>query len=129
MPYQMEKIDDEPIVVITYENPMSVPDVEASLDELADYHDDNELRYVIADTSRIDNWGFADMVAAMAYGRGDGPGKLGDPMMPRVFVGTNEMVRLSAEASKQEQYGKVTIPMFTDVDEALEYVRGVLVAS
>ena len=29
----MEKLNNEPIVVITYENPMSVPDVEASLDE------------------------------------------------------------------------------------------------
>ncbi|MEM6283290.1 MAG: hypothetical protein AAF787_13935 [Chloroflexota bacterium] len=122
MPFTINKIPNEPIIVVTLYDPFTVEDARQTAIDIQQYRSDDYVSFMISDASQITS-PFSQMVEIMGEVAGEGAGKINDPQMRVVSVGTDEMVKLSAEAYRQEQYGSADVQIFSNVDEALTYVR------
>lgn len=126
MPYTIHEELDGRVVVVTYKMPHSAAVVAESIPEILARRDETLIKYFIADTSDVTEFAFSEMVQSMGMVAGTGPGTLNDPQMPVIFVATDRMIQLSAEAASQKQYGGSHIPLFTTIAEALDYVKAQL---
>jgi len=78
---------------------------------------------VIDITEVVDTLDFSNLMLAMAEERGK-PGGADDPNVTTLFVGSGELVKIGAEALKeQEQYGKANVHLFESQEDALAFVR------
>lgn len=122
MPYTLTKLPDEPIIIVTLEDPFTVEDAKNTAQETPQYRSEDYVSFMISDASNI-TLPFSEMMMIMAEVAGEGAGKINDPQMRVVSVGNDEMVKFAAEAYKQDQYGAADVQMFEAVDDALQYVR------
>ena len=129
MAFTVEKLPDEPIIVITFRNPSNpTQDYGPLLDQVAKLCEGLEGPiYRITDLRQV-NFSFSDMVVAIAEEFKSGkPGSAADPRIRTVLAASGELVKLAAESVKQEQYGaRNDTPMFTSLDEAIAYSRAEL---
>ncbi len=131
MSTKMRIVDDAPIVVVTYLDPIAVPgdadDALAAGTELKNRTGGKICR--ILDFSQV-NLNFGDMVVGMSYERGKAGGVY-DEDVYNIFVGTDEWVKLGVESlGSQEQYkGAQVNGLFTSEAEAIEAARALLNAS
>ena len=63
---------------------------------------------------------------SMSNGRA---GSSTDPRFKPVLVGDDDNMRTIAEATHQEQYGNMNLPLFTSFEDALAYVRETITAT
>ncbi len=126
MPYKLEKLPDEPILIFTIWGDFDLAKSQAQIAEkvaqlIADIDGDY---YMIDDYSSLSNVDFGDMVAVMAeQSKPDLTGSVNDPRAHHVLVGSNSLIEFAAKSFNQEQYGGVALPIFTRQDDALKYVR------
>jgi hypothetical protein len=126
MPYKVEKIPGEPVLVFTLWGTFELlEDQEKISQEISDLIKDIDGSYfMIDDYSGIVNVNFGDMIAVMAeQTKRNLPGSITDPRAKHVLVGSNAMIDFAAKSFNQPQYGGFTLPMYTSLDEALAYVR------
>jgi hypothetical protein len=77
---------------------------------------------VINDLTQI-SMNFSDMMLGMREAALGGAGTAADPRTRHVLVGGHELLQLTADALKQEQYGQRNVPLFMTIDEALAYIK------
>jgi hypothetical protein len=122
MPFiKAEYLPGEPIAVTTFEGhvaPMDIIKVSATNADYLDKH--GGVLYSIADLRRITT-SFPDMLKIINNDNQGRPGSSTDPRLRLMLVGTSEFVKLFVNA--MEQFGGVQIPVFTDLDEAIEAAR------
>jgi len=123
MTTKIERLPNEPIVVVTWIEPVDLhketPDKFAQIDALIG---SNENAYVIDDLSQA-KLDFSTLVSGMAAQREKAPGSPSDPRISTALVGSGFFMELISKGAKQFQYGSLDIPLFSSLDDALVYVR------
>lgn len=126
MPYRLEKLPDEPIVIIHLEDPFTVEDAKQSAIDMMAYRSEDYVSFMISNASNI-TIPFSELVSIMAAVGGEGAGKINDPQIRVLSVGTDKMVKMAAEAYGQEQYGGADVGFFNTVEGALQHARTQLI--
>src|SRR5215210_1124109 len=123
MPVKVEKLPDEPIIVLTYTGHMDVELVKSAFLQSAELaaHIEGPI-YRISDV-RQGEGDFVDVMKIIAEVRKGVRGSSADPRIKVVFVGSHHMARLYADFLQKQQYGAKMIPFFHTPEEALAYIR------
>ncbi len=123
MSVKVEKLPDEPVIILTYEGHLDVETVRTAFTQsLVLAESTPGVVYRISDV-RLGEGDFRDVMQVMEQVRAGIPGSSADPKIKGVFVGTHQMARLYAEMMRQSQFGGVQIPFFKTVEEALDYIH------
>ncbi len=122
MPATLEKLSDRPIYLIRYSDPFAPDQVMSVFSEIGRTADQVQPVYVINDLSQL-AMNFSEMMLGMREAALGGPGTAADPRTRHVLVGSHELLQLTSEALKQEQYGQRNVPLFMTIDEALAYIK------
>lgn len=120
----VEKLANEAIIVVSYEAPFDPRnDISAAQVQISEILNQTEgILYRIDNLSEAKmNW--PQFLEGITVATRDTPGSMTDSRIRGILVGDYEMVRLASESMKQEQYGASQTPMFTSLDEALDYTR------
>ncbi|MEL6403578.1 MAG: hypothetical protein AAFR81_04380 [Chloroflexota bacterium] len=122
MAFTIEQIEDKPIFVATFSEPHNSSQDSAGINEamLPKLEEFEGTVYYIPDMRQVDV-NFGDMVAGLQQAFASGVDTIyTNPRTKILTVGTQDLVRLAAEAVKtQEQYKKIPIDLFTTVEEAI----------
>jgi hypothetical protein len=131
MPYKVELVPDEPIVIVTLSEPFDwEKDIRATTARVADLtrHMDGPI-YRISNMKQV-SLDFSEVVTALASATRVEEGGLNDPRFRVVFISQEALIDLAefgARSASQEQYGVAEpIKVFTDLDEALRHIRAEL---
>ncbi|NDJ54669.1 MAG: hypothetical protein GYB68_16500 [Chloroflexi bacterium] len=116
----VEKLPDEPIIIVTVTESSDVESVAAACDAIIG--DKLGPFYRINDFSAF-SFTFSGLMVGMAAETTRLPGSLSDPRIKPVFVGTSDMVKLGSQAGRQEQYGELAILLFATLEDALQHIR------
>lgn len=123
MAYTVEKLGNEPIILVTLIGEVNQSDGQQAFVEIAEtIQSIDGHAYVIHDFRRYEV-DFATIVRGLAMQTKGTPGSASDPHASTIIVGTSEMAKLVSEALKQEQYGSLKVPAFDSMDDALSYIR------
>ena len=123
MTTKIERLPNEPIVVVTWLEPVDVSkETPGKFVQVNALIDSDEKVYVIDDLSqtKID---FSTLVSGMAAQRVKAPGSPSDPRVTTALVGSGFFVDLISKGAKQFQYGSLDIPVFSSLDDALANIR------
>lgn len=118
------QIENENIIIVRYKAPFNPnEDIVAAQEQIATLLPTmGSVAYRIDDLSEAQmSWN--QFVDGIFVATRDVPGSMTDPRIQGILVGEYEMVRLASESMKQDQYGATNTPMFTSLDEALNYAR------
>ena len=121
MPARIERMPNEPIVIVTFDGHLDVETVRNVFVETAAVFANVEGHvYRIADirTAKI---GFVDLINIVKAVRGGLPASSIDPRVHGVFVGQNQFARMYADLIKQ--LGGTPIPIFATMEDALDYAH------
>lgn len=123
MSRKIKRLPDEPIIVATWIEPVDIqkefPQKFAEVDALIGA--DEEVCVVDDLTNlKID---FSTLVSGMAAQRAKIPGAPFDPRIHSILVGSGTLWELASKGARQLQYGKLDIPLFPSLEEALGYAR------
>ncbi len=125
MPVTIEKLPDQPVIVITVTEPFDhfkeLPAGFRKFQELAASVQGTIYRIIDVTGWRVPFNAVVDGLAADTRG-----GAATDPRVRTVLVGSGEMVELGVKAVKQRQYGGREMALFASMDEALAYVNAEL---
>ncbi len=132
MPYHVNRLSGQPIIVITASDPFNpaqdMPVIEQQFAKLA-----AEIPgriYRVIDNSRWTSMKFSDVVEVLARDSREGVKLASDSRVITVVVGTSEMTKLTTSASSQQQYRYANMPkLFGSLDEAIAYVQAELATS
>jgi hypothetical protein len=123
MAYTFERLPGERIIVVTWGMPSDpvgdAPLLAADIDAIIGK---DEHIYCINDMQKL-KMDFGGIVTGMAAQRIKVPGAPSDPRVHSLLVGTGSLWELASKASKQLQYGGINAPLFSTLEEALEYAR------
>jgi hypothetical protein len=123
MGFQVKRFENEPIILVTWTDPMDVgkdiPDSFPAIDALVE---EDEAVFCINDLRGIKT-NFSETVIAMAYSRKKAPGSPRDPRLHNILVSPNELMQLVARSAGQDQYGNLNVAIYGTVEEALEHAR------
>ncbi len=122
MPIHFEWMEGEPILLASLSGKVTPEMIYQLYEESARLADEAGHAYRITDVSDLDG-SFGDLVLVMAKAASGQPGSPSDPRITAVLVGSEMLVRIYAEGLRQEQYGKLNVPLFANHDEALVYLR------
>jgi hypothetical protein len=125
MAYTIEKLPDEPIIILTVRDPLGTPaEHRKSHEEMVAVINTIEGNvYRITDMREL-NINFADMLHRIAEeAKARSAGAMSDERIKGIVVGSHDMVRLGTQALSQQQYGGLKIPLFERLEEALDYAR------
>ena len=121
----VEKLPDEPIIVVTYDGELNLEIVTTAFRQSAEIMDRLEgTVYRISDI-RQGTSEFSDTMDIIHQIREtqNVSGSTLDPRLKAVFVGTHILAEMYVDILKQSEYGGKEIPFFKDMDEALTYIR------
>lgn len=126
MPIIVEKLPDEPIIVVTCQEPMNyVQEAPAAFDQVLALRDTiygcSEY-FVVFDASAV-RMSFGDMVTMMGEVKRASQQRRSDLAVIPSLVGSGGLVELAANAVQQTQYGAYKVPLFTSTDQALASIR------
>ncbi|MBC7813997.1 MAG: hypothetical protein H7175_22780 [Burkholderiales bacterium] len=127
----VEKLPDEPIIVVTYAGELNLEIVSAAFRQSAEIMDrlDGTV-YRISDirqgTSEFSDT--MDIIHRIRHSRNVSGSTL-DPRLKAVFVGSHVLAEMYADILKQSEYGGKEIPFFNEMDDALAYIRSDMIGS
>jgi hypothetical protein len=123
MPIVVEKLPNEPILILTYSGDVQAADMVAVQGtSLALTEGSQGPVYRINNTLPL-NLTFGMMIAILGEAAAARPGSGRDGRFVDLAVVNTELARLGVTALGQEQYGHLNIPIFGDLDSALKYAR------
>jgi hypothetical protein len=127
MPFKIDKLPDEPIIVVAVIHPMDIKvDIGPYTDDLIRVLDESpEPLYEIMDARPV-KLSFGELVNALAIAtRSDDAKRINKhPKLGAwILVIDSDLLRIGANALGQDQYGGRNVPVFRTVDEALSYAR------
>jgi hypothetical protein len=127
MAQSFERLDNEPIFVITIADPYDfVNDPPVLFAQIAAETQTISGKYISIYDLRGLTVNFSDMVMGMAVQAKGGAGSIADSHNVTLVVATSDRIKFAVEAFKQPQYGNLQIPMFETMDEAIAQARHLL---
>ena len=124
MPVRYEKLTNEPILIVTYTEPMlpaeDLTEVSQYTASLLDKMGGPLFR--IDDLSQVSAT-FNRLVEGLSAAIKREPGSALDPRVRPALVGSGPLARLIANGVKQPRYGGVDAPRFNTMEEALAHAR------
>ena len=122
MGFTIEELNDAPVIVITVNPPVDDKSGPTQIGDaaLAFQKEKNGQVVRIIDLTEV-KFSFGDVAQGMATDVA-----FLDPNIKTIIVGTDALVKMAGEAFKQDQYGKVDVPVFASMDEAVEAARQAL---
>lgn len=124
MTHTVERLPDEPILIITYETPFDFH-IEPGqiLEAMADIIiDSDQAVFAIHDTSNL-SLSFSDVVTGMAGAFKNVRGQELSPRARILVVGGGTLLNLAVRSARQIQYGGLDVELFDSLDDALDYAR------
>lgn len=128
MTYEIKQMENLPIFVATMSEPHdAIADATGIEKEM---HQNiaavNGTVYYIPDLSAI-KITFSNIVIGLNEAFKEGSGSFySNPRVKMLMVGSDEMLRVAADAGSQDQYGNVPIELFATVDEAVAHAKAQL---
>lgn len=126
--HSIEVLADEPVIVVRIEPGFRFEqEMQAIHEEVA-----RKTRAIAASkVYRIMDFSaltitFSELQSVLYFETRGGPGSAADPRIRNVLVGSGEMINMAADSLGQTQYGRITTPVFSTLNEALVYVRATL---
>jgi len=124
MSYRVERLPDEPILILTAGAEFSIKnDVLASAEEatgLMAEIPEGPIYYVL-DTHGL-RINFSDLVSGL-WQATRATNLLKEPRLQLVAVGSGTLIEMGIKSLSQAQYGGLSVPLFETIDEALTYIR------
>lgn len=128
MPVQITRLDGEPIIHCLVTGKASATDIAVMFARCAELSADIAGRVYRVTEIRDITTSFYDVMLVLRQMSDGRPGSTTDPRFFGVMVGDDEVVRLIAASSQQEQYGRMNVPLFSSVDDALAFIRAKMAA-
>ncbi len=128
MPASVEKLPDLPIAVVRYGGHVTVEDTRAVFAQIAglvDTYGTPFYRITCVNTEETAVTFDEVMMMTTLSSRGL-RGSATDPDVYTVLAGAHPLVDLFVEAMRQEPFGAVEIPVFTDLATALDFVMALI---
>jgi hypothetical protein len=123
MPAKVEKLLDEPIILVTIEGYLDASMMKIAYEQIAAIADQVEPPlYRITDARKQEN-SFADMMAIIKQAKTGVPGSTTDPRIKHVFVGRNKMSMIARDVYTRGGDDQDAMPMFDTIEDALTYIR------
>jgi hypothetical protein len=121
---KVEKVPAEPIIIATLSGDLTPEIVQDMFAQSATLVDEiGGPVYRITDI-RLTEISFHDLVLVLADCSHGQPGSPADPRIRGMLVGTtHEWSRFFADSLQQEQYGRLNIPIFEELDQAMAYIH------
>lgn len=121
----IEIVNPEPNVLLgTLQKPFSPDDVGALQMAIVQNRKTDEKLYVICDLRHVDLT-FNEIVQGMAQSIDGSTGyRAGDAGVEIIMVTDKAMNKILVEFYKQEQYGGMHVPLYSDLEAAKAYVAG-----
>lgn len=126
MAYQTRRFPGEPIIYFAILPPLEMEDNEKILAETNAFKKEAGGHvYRIVDVTGA-QMTFDQMINAMSAER-NREGGPNDPLVTLIFVGSGELAEFGVKAMReQQQYGKVSVQMFSSLDAALAEARAMI---
>lgn len=123
MAVTVEKMKDEPIIRATVTGNMTGQDAVEIFTRSAEILKTIKGHaFRITDVRKMDT-NFADVMDMLKEASKGMPGSTTDPNLSVVMVGPHSLTRFFANAMRQGQFGSANVPVFQEMDDALDYVR------
>jgi hypothetical protein len=125
MAYTVERLTNEPIVVLTVRDPLGPPEMqrEAQMKVAEAGADITGAIYRITDLTEL-TISFGDIVRSLGEeAKSKREGSMSDSHVRSIIVAKDEIIKMAAASLSQEQYGALNIKLFTTRDEAVAYAR------
>jgi hypothetical protein len=123
MPVSVTRLDDLPVIIATLEGLMDLSMITKMYNDSAALMLPHEDRvYRLADVRHTDST-FADIMYIVKAASQGMPGSETDPRIRPVYVGNNRWIEMARNSLQLEQFGKVNVPMFHTIEDALLYVE------
>lgn len=124
MPYQVQQIDNEPIILTTLTRPFDFEEDTQALHQAASTLIDNigTTVWSIMDLSEL-HMSFSELMMGMAMTSKDAAFGLDSRTEHLVFIGNDSMVTMAAIGLKQDQYGAISTHLFHTIEEALDFIQ------
>jgi hypothetical protein len=127
MAIKVERLPNEPIIIYHYPEKLAAnSEITEALQEAITLHqstmDDDPIIWVIHNATQL-KVDFSTVITMLATLTRDGPEGFDDPRIKAAAVTQNDLIRLVAKASRQEQYGSWYVKIFETLDEAITYAR------
>jgi hypothetical protein len=125
VPFTIEKLPDEPIVLVTISSPLDVKhDLPLLAHQLQAVFDAEDGPLWDITDARDLSLAFGDMVSGMAMMTRGELAVLRDPKLRRfAIVVSNNLIMIAAKGLGQAQYGAIPMLICETLDEAFELVR------
>ena len=121
MPVKVERIPDQPIIVLHYEGFLDLETVKSAFVQSAAIAAQIEgITYRIADIRNATS-SFVEIVSILKASRANVQGSAADTKYQVIFVGQNQLAHLYADALKQ--LGASPIPFFDTMEDAMQYIE------
>lgn len=123
MPIEIIKLEDEPIVITTMTGKVTAEDLAGIYQVSMEYIDeDTPYLYRITDVRNATS-SFPEMTKINVEAR-EKIGAISDSRIRKIVaVGSNQWSEMYREAIQRWSHGRLEIPVFTTLEEALTYVR------
>ena len=123
MSVTLEKLPDEPIVIVTAVGLLNVEGMRAIYTQIAKILEkiDPPL-YRISDV-REQETSFAEMIEIVKEAGRGMPGTTTDPRIRHMFVGRHKFAMLARDFYRNSDPNRLSMPTFDTLEEALSYVR------
>jgi len=124
----LRKLDDAPILIVTYEGVLDLKAVEEIAPQIAQVlRESSATIYGIVDL-RAASLEFADMFRILYHQSRSVQGTLSSEGDRVVLVGSHPLIRIFRKLFRLEEFGGRIIPIFSDMDYALAAVRARIAA-
>ena len=126
MPITVERHSSLPVLLFTYSGAIALEDmINAYYQSLQLLTPDDQVVYRVIHVKSLDS-NFADILKMVQSSASNQPPSAAEAEheMPMVVVGYDKWTKLYLQMMSQPQFGAVTIPCFSTVDLALNFVSG-----
>jgi hypothetical protein len=124
MPAAIQRLSDQPVIVVTITDPFDayqeLPATEQRFRELADTIQGPVYRII---DMREWHAKFIDVMSGLAFDTRREGGMSKDSRIRTVLIGSGEMIKITATAMTQKQYGGNEQPLVGSMEEALDCVH------
>lgn len=122
MPVTVERLDDQPIILATFTGEIDVEMVKTMFQRSAEIQSEiGTPIYRITDVREIET-SLMNLLSIVREASQNVPGSPLDPNITGMFVGTNKWVRLFQNTLDEQEYGSISIPAFSSMDDALAHI-------
>lgn len=123
MPVEVTRMPNQPIIYALFTGTVTEQDVLEVFQRSVEISVDIKGSvYRITETRDIDTT-LAELMMILKQMSTGQPGSSADPRFKPVLVGTDEFIKLVSDATYQEQYGKLNLPLFENFEKALAYTE------